>query len=221
MKVWRFITNLFLIGSLSMQISFMSFASSVEDNSIFGTYKVLFQPGRSSGTLNSCTLAYRVIHTDYSYHNGDAILIDGNFGIFEANGNLILTLKIGIKELDSPRDAQYTNPYFAYLFTQNATTATSLHSSTENDRGFRLITFKFDDSSVKVLSEILETGRVNIGFNLVENGLDVLFPVNLQVSDTEVLASGKIVRRRSINAITQFLGCYKEILQQDHKENSK
>lgn len=218
MKVWRFIANLILIGSLSMQISF---ASSLENDSIFGTHIVLFQPGRSSGTLHSCNLAYRAIHTDYAYRNGDAILIDGNFGTFEANGNLILTLKIGIKELNSPSGAPYTSPYFAYLFTQNATTAKSLHSSTDNDRGFRLFTFRFDDSSVKVLSEMFDTGSVTIGFNLAENGLDVLIPIDLQVSDTEVLTSGKVVRKQSNTAITQFLECYKEILEQSLEKNSK
>lgn len=60
-----------------------------------------------------------------------------------------------------------------------------------------------------------------IGFNLVENGLDVMIPVDLQVSDTEVLASGKVVRKRSNNAITQFLECYKEILEQALEKNSK
>jgi len=63
--------------------------------------------------------------------------------------------------------------------------------------------------------------RVTIGFNREKGGLDVLVPIDLKVFDAEYSDSGKVVRKRSNEAITQFLGCYKELLEQGLSKSSK
>ena len=61
---------------------------------------------------------------------------------------------------------------------------------------------------------MLDAGKVIIGFNRNKNGIDVLVPIDLKVFDAEPLPPQSFRRKRSDEANTQFLGCFKEILQQ-------
>lgn len=212
MNIWNIFTYAVVIGCLSSQASFAVAAQ--DEEPIYGTHSVEFQPGQSSGRLHSCMLVYRVTQADYAYRNGSPIMIDGNIGIrqFDAK-KMLLTLKIGVMDIGVP-DALYTRPYFAYLQTPNATTAKSRCEIGDGDEGFRLITMGLDDITNKLLFEMLESGKVTLGFNRKKDGLDVLVPIDLKVLDTKYPDSGKIARKRSDEAITQFLGCYKELLGQ-------
>jgi hypothetical protein len=61
---------------------------------------------------------------------------------------------------------------------------------------------------------MLDTGKVTIGFNRNKDGIDVLVPIDLKVYDAEPVTPQSFRRKRSDEAITQFLGCFQEILDQ-------
>ena len=182
-----------------------------DDASIYGTHSVVFQPVQSGGVLHSCTLVYRAVHADYAYRNGSPIVIVGNIGVHQQDANMILVLKIGVKDVPN---APFTRPYFGYLQTANATTAKGRSDAHDGDEGFRLIAVGLDDVSIKLIFEMLDAGKVIIGFNRNKNGIDVLVPIDLKVFDAEPLPPQSFRRKRSDEANTQFLGCFKEILQQ-------
>lgn len=190
-------------------------AEASDDDSIFGTHSVVFEPGQSSGILHSCTLVYRAVHPDYAYRNGNPAIIVGSIGVryFGAKSRMILTLKIGVKDISIP-NAPFIRPYFAYLQTPNAATAKSTHKSMNGDEGFRLIAIELNETTTNLVMEMLEANKVTIGFNRKKDGLDVLVPIDLTVFDAEVSDAGKVVRKRSNEATTQFLGCFKKILEQ-------
>lgn len=219
MNIWNILACAVVVGCLSTQASFAIAAQ--DDESIYGTHSVVFQPGQSSGVLHSCTLVYRATQADYAYRNGNPIMIDGNIGVrqFDAK-NMILTLKIGVLDVGVP-NAEFTRPYFAYLQTPMATTAKSRSKTVDGDEGFRLIGIDLNDTTNKLLFEMLESEKVTIGFNRRKDGLDVLVPIDLTVFDAEYPGSGKVVRKHSNEAITQFLGCYKELLEQGLSESPK
>ena len=210
MNAWQRLAHAVAIGCLTTQAHF---SMAQDDDSIYGTHSVVFQPGQSSGILHSCTLLYRATQADYAYRNGSPIMIVGSIGVRQFDANMILTLKIGVKDIGAP-NAPFTRPYFAYLQTSNATTAKSPHQSLDGDEGFRLIAVGLNDASTKLLFEMLEASKLTIGFNRRKGGLDVLVPIDLKVFDAEYPDSGKVVRKRSNEAITQFLGCLKEIMAQ-------
>lgn len=216
MNAWQRLALAVVIGWLTAQASF---AIAQDDASIYGTHSVVFQPVRSSGVLRSCTLVYRAVQADYAYRDGSPIVIVGNIGVHQ-DANMILALKIGVKDLDVP-NAPFTRPYFAYLQTANLTTARSRHEALDGDEGFRLIAVDLSEASTKLLFEMLDTGKVTIGFNRNKNGIDVLVPIDLKVFDAEPLPPQSFRRKRSDDAITQFLGCFHEILEQGISKQPK
>jgi len=64
-----------------------------------------------------------------------------------------------------------------------------------------------------LLIEMLTSGKVTIGFNRKKGGLDVIVPIDLKVFDAEYQSSGKVIRKRSNETITQFIGCYRALLE--------
>lgn len=188
-----------------------TYALDQNNESIYGTHSVAFQPGQSNGVLHSCTLIYRATQADYAYREGAPTLIVGNIGVRRFDKKMIMTLKIGAMDMDV-QNAVFTRPYFAYLQTPNATTTRSVSKIMDGEKGFRLIAFGLNDTTGKLLLEMLDSGKVTVGFNRKKDGLDVLVPIDLKVFDTEYLSSGKVIRKRSDEAILQFLACYKELL---------
>lgn len=216
MNAWQRLALAVVIGWLTAQASF---AIAQDDATIYGTHSVIFQPVRSNGVLRSCTLVYRAVQADYAYRNGSPIVIVGNIGVHQ-DANMVLALKIGVKDLDVP-NAPFTRPYFAYLQTANLTTARSRHETLDGDEGFRLIAVGLSEASTKLLLEMLDTGEVTIGFNRNKNGIDVLVPIDLKVFDAEPLPPQSFRRKRSDDAITQFSGCFQEILEQGISKQPK
>lgn len=143
---------------------------------------------------------------------GPAVIIVGSISIQRFHENEIVGLKIGLR--DFALDAQLTRPHFAYLQTPNATTAKSPHRMLDGEEGYRLIAMSLDDATMNVLTTMLELGEVTVGFNRIENGMDVLVPLDLKVFDAELLPSQRFRRTRSPDAIKQFLGCFADFLKQ-------
>lgn len=193
------------IGCLGSQASFAQV-----DDSIYGTHAVVFQPIQRSGALTGCSLVYRAVQADRVYQEGEPVIIVGSISVQRFPKNTAVGLKVGLKNFTEP----LTRPYFAYLQTPNATTAKSRHEMLDGEEGFRLIAMGLDDAVMNVLLEMLEVGEVTIGFNRWKDGMDVLVPIDLKVFDAEPLPSQTFRRKRSPDAIKQFLGCFKKFLEQ-------
>lgn len=140
---------------------------------------------------------------DYAYRNGNSIMIDGNIGVRQFDAKMILTLKIGVMDIGVP-NAPFTRPYFAYLQTPDATTAKSRSETRDGDEGFRLIAIGLNDTTGKLLLEMLESGKVTIGFNRKKDGLDVLLPIDLKVFDAEYPNSGRSSESARMRRLLSF-----------------
>lgn len=198
-----------------------SLAIAEDDSLIYGTHRVVFQPIRSSGVLQGCSLVYTAVIADHVYKNGSLVAINGNVSIYQGGkkgGNVGLNLKIGINDFVSPK-ASFSGPYFAYLQTENETTAKSLHEAFDGENGYRFFVFHLNEASTKLIVEMVDTGKVTIAFNRKKGGIDVLVPVDLTVIDAEYqgegnVFTGKVVRKHSNEGPLQFLSCVGEVLEQ-------
>lgn len=217
MNAWSSFHRVALIGYLAFQACF---AVAQDDHSMIGTHSVIYQPGQIGGVLQSCTLVFRAVQSDFAYQKGGLTLIVGNIGVQRFGGKLMMNIKIGTREIEVP-GSLYTRPFFAYLQTDNATTANCRFESMDGEEGFRLLAISLDPTSSKLLLEMLETGKVTIGFNRIKGGLDVLVPLDLTVYDSDYSESGIVTRKRSNMAITQFLNGYKTILEQTISKSPK
>lgn len=196
-------------------VSSMSLGLSVwaqEDTSIFGTNSVSFVPLQVGGGLRGCTLVYEAVAADHAYSGGDPVVVVGNIAVHLQDMNVTLALKIGVRSLLG-RDQRFQAPYFAYLQTDNSTTARLRHVSADGDEGFKLFIVRLDDQATKLLAEALQTGRVTAGFNRKENGLDVLVPIDLTVVNS-VVSGNRLLRTRSGDATKQFAKCVLDVVDQ-------
>lgn len=217
MRVSKFFAHAIVIACLTTQASFVI---AEDDSSIYGTHRVVFQPIRSSGVLQGCSLVYTAVVADHVYRKGSLVAINGNVSVYQGDqggkkgGNVSLNLKIGLNDFDSP-DAPFAGPYFAYLQTANETTAKSFHEAFDGEKGYRFFVFHLNETSAKLIVEMVDTGKVTIAFNRKKGGIDVLVPLDLTVIDAEYRGEGNVfTRKRSNEGPIQFLSCVGDILKQ-------
>ena len=202
----RIIATLFLF-------SFANIANALDDDSIIGTHSVKFQPIQVGGELQGCTLVYMAVQYDSAYLDGSPVVIVGNIGIGQFGANLILTLKVGVKNLVG--NGPIVRPNFAYLQTKSYSTAKVKQKAMNGDEGFRLYAYSlFDPTVLNLYGEIMDSGKVTVGFNRKKGGMDVLVPIDLSVSDVEYLDGDKVVRKRSNEAVSNFVTCSTTLLNQ-------
>lgn len=177
-----------------------------QDDSIYGTVKVTFQPVQSLGETWGCTFVYSAVYPDSVYLKGTPIAIDGNISILQFGEKLGLQLKIGVKKLAGVGSIK--PPNFAYLKTDNYLTAKAKQVIRDGDAGHRLFDYSlYDPSVVGVYNEMLESGKVTIAFNRKKNGMDVLVPVDLRVVDSKVLKNKKVNREITGKSLHDFAEC--------------
>ena len=202
----RIIATLFLF-------SFANIANALDDDSIIGTHSVKFQPIQVGGELQGCTLVYMAVQYDSAYLDGSPVVIVGNIGIGQFGANLILTLKVGVKNLVG--NGPIVRPNFAYLQTKSYSTAKVKQQAANGNEGFRLYTYSlFDPTVLNLYKEIMDSGKVTVGFNRKKGGMDVLVPIDLSVSDVEYLDGDKVVRKRSNDAMSNYAICSTTLLNQ-------
>ena len=202
----RIIATLFLF-------SFANIANALDDDSIIGTHSVKFQPIQVGGELQGCTLVYMAVQYDSAYLDGSPVVIVGNIGIGQFGANLILTLKVGVKNLVG--NGTIVRPNFAYLQTKSYSTAKVKQQAANGNEGFRLYTYSlFDPTVLNLYKEIMDSGKVTVGFNRKKGGMDVLVPIDLSVSDVEYLDGDKVVRKRSNDAMSNYAICSTTLLNQ-------
>ena len=206
----RIIATLFLF-------SFATLANALDDDSIIGTHSVSFQPIQVGGELQGCTLVYMAVQYDGAYPDGKPVVIVGNIGINQFGANVILTLKVGVKNLVG--NGTIVRPNFAYLQTKSYSTAKVKQKAMNGDEGFRLYAYSlFDSTVINLYGEIIDSGKVTVAFNRKKGGMDVLVPIDLSVSDVEYLDGDKVVRKRSNEAVSNFAIC-STTLQNQAKES--
>ena len=202
----RIIATLFLF-------SFANIANALDDDSIIGTHSVKFQPIQVGGELQGCTLVYMAVQYDDAYPDGKPVVIVGNIGTGQFGANVILTLKVGVKNLVG--NGPIVRPNFAYLQTKSYSTAKVKQSARNGDEGFRLYVYSlFDPKVLDLYKEIMDSGKVTVGFNRKKDGMDVLVPIDLSVSDAESPDGDKVVRKRSNEAVSNFAICSTTLLNQ-------
>jgi hypothetical protein len=212
-KSVSFITGIFLRRRLAqgLMVAAALIACTFEfayaqDDSIYGTVKVTFEPVQTLGETWGCAFVYAAVYPDRVYLKGTPIAIDGNISIFQFGAKLGLQLKIGVKKLAGIGSIK--PPNFAYLKSDNYSTAKARQEIRDGDAGHRLFDYAlYDPSVIGVYNEMLESGKVTVAFNRKKDGMDVLVPVDLRVADSEVLKGKKVHREISEKSLLTFAEC--------------
>jgi len=143
---------------------------------------------------------------DRAYLDGSPVVIIGHIGIVQRGANLILALKVGVRNLMG--NDTIVRPNFAYLQAKSYSTARVKQQAMDGDEGFRLYAYSLFDSAVLgIYGEILNAGKVTVAFNRRKGGMDVFVPIDLYVADAEYPGGDKVVRKRSSEALDNFTSC--------------
>jgi len=210
MSAMKILVHAAVMWCFSTQVSV---ALAQDDDSIYGTHSVVFQPVQVGGELQGCTLVYRAVQADSAYLGGKPVVIVGNIGIGQFGAVLGLTLKVGVKELVG--DHPFVRPNFAYLQTKSHSTAKAKQQTRDGADGFSLFIYSLYDSSVMALyGEMMDLGKVTVAFNRKKNGIDVLVPVDFDVIDAEYPGGDKVVRKRSSDTMANFARCSTTLVKQ-------
>lgn len=208
--------GLMVVAALIVCTSDFAYA---QDDSIYGTVKVTFQPVQSLGETWGCTFVYSAVYPDSVYLKGTPVAIDGDISLFQFGEKLGLQLKIGVKKLAGVGSIK--PPEFAYLKTDNYSTAKAKQVIRDGDAGHRLFEYSmYELSVVGVYNEMLESGKVTIAFNRKKDGKDVLVPVDLRVTNSEVLKKKKVKREISDKSLHDFAECAAKLSNQAEQVKS-
>ncbi len=194
--------------------AFLTASAAAEDHSVFGTHWVKFEPVQIAGDLKGCSLVYLAVTADRAYLNGDTVAVNGSVQIRDRDGTaggLMMTLKVGLKELAS--DQQFQRPAFAYLQTGAGSTAKANQVPLDGDPGYKLFAYRALDPQVaETLKGVLTNNSIAIGYNRKADGIDVLVPLDLTVVDSEYTDDQTVHRKRSSDVLVNFSACTKKVL---------
>lgn len=181
------------------------------DDSVFGTHWVRFEPLQVGGELQGCSLVYLAVQADRAYLNGDQVAVNGAIGIRTTpNNRLGMSFKVGLKNLSKNTD--FERPYFSYLQTTSFSTNKVWQKSQDGEQGYKLFVYNVTEpTTLKMLEEMMSTGKVTIGYNREKDGSDVLVPLDLFVADSEYTADEKVIRKTSPDGLLKFNECFSQV----------
>lgn len=178
---------------------------------LVGTYKVEFEPMKIAGNLTGCVLNFKVLVLDYAYRKGEPVFLSGYiaYTVNSVKKNIRLGMKLGLEELLN-RNAAPQAPFFAYIETPTGTTAKSKYEKFDAEtHGYKLYLYQVDEQSAHVVRDIVKGKAVTLGFNRIEDGVDVLVPLDLTV-ESAYEEDGKLKQKRSAAILEQFGACFTE-----------
>jgi hypothetical protein len=198
-----------LVGAILSCLSFNAFGA---DDSVFGTQWVKYAPIQVAGDIQGCQLTFLTVTADYVYLNGNNVAANGSIVLSATDRALGLMLKVGLKDITS-LSSTFERPAFAYLQTASGSTAKSQQQMYDGDPGYKLFVYNATDSdTMKVLLELMTSGKASIGYSRKIGGIDVLVPLDLMVVDSEYTQNQRVIRTRSPEAAKGFAGCAERII---------
>lgn len=176
-----------------------------------GTFSVNFEPLSTEGVTEGCSLVFRTIARDYVYNKGKPVVGVGNITYMVTSPTKFgMSVKLGVGKVEENMKMQA--PHFAYIKTISGSTAGVKNKTADSDmKGFRMFVPQVSESSMSVITDILDGKPATVGFNLKKGGMDVLLPLDFTVANTIASDDGTLKRLHSQDAITGFGKCFMEV----------
>ena len=152
------------------------------------------------------------VTADRVYLEGNQVAVNGSIVLRATDRALGLMLKVGLNDMTSPLST-FERPAFAYLQTASGSTAKSRQQSNDGEPGYKIFFYNAtENDTMKVLLELMTSGKASIGYSRKIGGIDVLVPLDLMVTDSEYTQNQKVNRTRSPEAAKGFAECTERII---------
>ncbi|OYU91834.1 MAG: hypothetical protein CFE29_02995 [Bradyrhizobiaceae bacterium PARB1] len=173
-----------------------------------GTTAVLAYPQFADGQLGSCLIEFSAITQDNVYRQGAYSKFFGSFGVMQAKGNLAVTLKVVVHDINIKtgefKPNSPANSYF--IFGAQSSKAELVGNYPSDTPGAQFSVFRPLPTFEK-LSEALDKGVVSVAFNRKDGGMDLIVPIDVTVVSTS--DTGK--RSHSSKMVDDFYKCSAEL----------
>ncbi len=171
-----------------------------------GTLFVVPHRDSADGVLEACGLEFAALKSDEQSMKGAPVKIVGSFYLRTLPpAGLGYMLKLGV--LDGVANTVAVAPANAFVRAENSNAPKKgirLKSGTE---GYALFMGDFDTEVVAAFSEIARRKQLVVGFNRKPGQRDTLFTLDLTVVESSMSEAGQVIRKRSDEAVSQFLAC--------------
>lgn len=206
---------------LLLLIYITSVANATSSEDLYGTYQVGFQPIMIEGQTQFCLLNFSSLVNSSAYEINATYSVGGNLGIgmTKDRSNVLVTLKVGAAKvnLQSPNiKAIPKRPYFAYLISPSGKNNSSgyLGGQPSDSPGGLTSGYNFDDAAEQIFTQIIDTKKVSVAFNLEKGQIDIVVPLDLTVVDVD--ANGR--RIKNDKAVTDFKKCILPLMREAAKK---
>jgi hypothetical protein len=179
-------------------------------DALIGSNSVEAQPIFTAGRLNACTMVFDAFAKDFTYKQGGYVKINGSFGLWNAKGQLGITLKVVLHDLD-PRTMSLTPspPASAYFVSGNKTTKDSVIFTERSDTPGGIFVALKAEPNFSIVAEGVQHNKVTIAFARERGGMDIQLPIDTSVVETA--QNGQ--RTQSPKASMDFFQCGQELLE--------
>ena len=192
-------------------LPFVAFAAATDEESVYGTHWVQFQPIQVQGEMQGCQVTFLTVAADRAYLDGAQVTVNGSIVFRLINNTPALMLKVGLKDIQE--NTAFERPHFAYLQTSTASTAKAEQQVIDGDPGYKLFVYRATDPAVlEVLKEMLSSRQASIGYNRKADGIDVVVPLDLSVVDSTYTDDLRVMRTRSQAVAAAFARCTSDVL---------
>lgn len=205
--------------SLAVALAASGMAWGQDLSALTGTIGIESDTASRQGQFAGCTLNYRAAVLDYTYRKGALTGVSGSFNLNlmrdragqKAVGAL---LKVGVKQILPPTNLQNEAPAFAYLASEQGTTAKSVIASDISDTpGYRVFALRVDEALIKLIGDILDGSPVTLYYSRTADGLDVKVPLDMRVIDSKAGPAG-LEPVRSDSTLHGFAACFQRLGQE-------
>jgi len=156
-------------------------------NSRLGTTSIEAYPQFADGNLYACIVEFNTVARDETYRQGGFMKVGGSFGLITAKGNVAVTLKIIVHDINLATGTFTPSaPANGYFVFGNETSKTSLVAKYPSDvPGAHFAVFKIEPTFAK-LAAAIDAGKLTFAFNRKDGDADIRVPIDLTVKDTDV-----------------------------------
>lgn len=173
-----------------------------------GTFSVNVMNQSSEGVVEACGFEFKALGFDRVYKDGDPFVLSGSFAIRSLKGRgLYITYKVGTLSFGQQGDIQEKAeaPNYAWMKFDKVLVKPEHKKESDTD-GYNLYITAVTKANTSVIETIMKQGKVSIGFNRRDGGLDVVVPIDLDVRSIDV-QNEKITRKRDKKVGQEFSEC--------------
>lgn len=164
----------------------------------------------ADGILKACGLEFSAIQKDFSTKAGAAVTLSGSFSLrLTPTGGVAYALKLGV--IDGFSSMKPVAPANAFIRAPQGKVPKKALRLQSDSNGYALFVGALDEDVVAAYAGIVDSRKLDIGFNRTAGQQDVTTTLDLTVIDSQ-MGQNEVIRKRSNAPVDEFFACTGSLL---------